>query len=392
MTAIADEKILLEILELAMKLISIPAISVGERLNIVAIGECYEFIVAYLKNAGLRLIEFKGDGTIPGLYADCSKNENDSLMGKILIAGHYDRVAPEVPEQMNPVIEGSWLKGRGSADMLTVVATMMVFMKELKKQKNSEFVPIGLLLVGNEESGEADYWGTPHILGKLKNDYEYIPEIIIAGERTGEGDTPYSFLEIKNRGLIRISCNAYAEAAHSALVTNLSAIEKILYLKDILNDKFPKPLDNYWKSSFQISYLIAGEVGNFNTLPSIAKAGFEIRPIPEDDMQELIKILKRHADDLGADLLFINNEKGVSTPKDNKWVKKLLNAIAYVNGGNRDDYIGKGKLPGTQARFAPNGCAGVVFGQCGIGPHTKNEAHYIPSILPYYRIINKLIE
>jgi hypothetical protein len=50
--------------------------------------------------------------------------------------------------------------------------------------------------------------------------------------------------------------------------------------------------------------------------------------------------------------------------------------------------LGK-KLPGTSARFAPRG-QGVVWGQSGVGPHAKNEAHYIPSIEPYYRSLNEL--
>ena len=47
------------------------------------------------------------------------------------------------------------------------------------------------------------------------------------------------------------------------------------------------------------------------------------------------------------------------------------------------------KLPGTSARFAPGGQA-VVWGQSGIGPHAKDERHYIPSIEPYYNSLNEL--
>jgi hypothetical protein len=46
------------------------------------------------------------------------------------------------------------------------------------------------------------------------------------------------------------------------------------------------------------------------------------------------------------------------------------------------------KLPGTSARFAPGGQA-VVWGQSGIGPHAKNEQHFIPSIEPHYNILNE---
>ncbi len=54
----------------------------------------------------------------------------------------------------------------------------------------------------------------------------------------------------------------------------------------------------------------------------------------------------------------------------------------------REPRLGK-KLPGTSARFAPGGQA-VVWGQSGIGPHAKEERHYIPSIEPYYRSLTEL--
>ena len=44
------------------------------------------------------------------------------------------------------------------------------------------------------------------------------------------------------------------------------------------------------------------------------------------------------------------------------------------------------KLPGTSARFAPRG-QGVVWGQTGIGPHAKDERHFVPSIDGYYRAL-----
>ena len=44
---------------------------------------------------------------------------------------------------------------------------------------------------------------------------------------------------------------------------------------------------------------------------------------------------------------------------------------------------------GTSARFAPNGQA-VVWGQSGLGPHAKDERHFIPSIEPYYKALNEL--
>ena len=48
--------------------------------------------------------------------------------------------------------------------------------------------------------------------------------------------------------------------------------------------------------------------------------------------------------------------------------------------------IGK-KKPGSSARFAPGGNQ-VVWGQSGIGPHSREERHFIPSIEPYMRVLD----
>ena len=50
--------------------------------------------------------------------------------------------------------------------MKTVVATYLVWMKDTMKS-GKPFPNIALLLVGNEENGEAEVWGTPHVLKAL---------------------------------------------------------------------------------------------------------------------------------------------------------------------------------------------------------------------------------
>ena len=71
-------------------------------------------------------------------------------------------------------------------------------------------------------------------------------------------------------------------------------------------------------------------------------------------------------------------------------VKQASLALSGAGGAVEagEPRIGK-KLPGTSARFAPGGQA-VVWGQSGLGPHAKDERHYIPSIEPYYKSLNEL--
>ncbi len=73
-------------------------------------------------------------------------------------------------------------------------------------------------------------------------------------------------------------------------------------------------------------------------------------------------------------------ENGIACAPDNAYLLALIQAVRQASG--EEPRLGR-KLPGTSARFAPAG-QGIVWGQSGLGPHAKDERHYIPSIQPYY--------
>ena len=90
--------------------------------------------------------------------------------------------------------------------MKTVVATYLVWMKDMCRGDSRSHPNIALLLVGNEENGEAEAWGTPHVLKELgdRDGRPYIPSLFIAGERTGEkGDELFGEICVENRGVMR---------------------------------------------------------------------------------------------------------------------------------------------------------------------------------------------
>jgi hypothetical protein len=78
-------------------------------------------------------------------------------------------------------------------------------------------------------------------------------------------------------------------------------------------------------------------------------------------------------------------ENGIACDPENSYLTALIQAVKQASGN--EPPIGR-KLPGTSARFAPAG-QGVVWGQSGLAPHARDERHYIPSILPYYRALDE---
>ncbi len=386
-----------EILDLAQQLIRIPGVTAcpDERLD--EVHRTGSLVDDYLRNAGLNVKYF--DGKYPAVYATFPKI-GDQESGKkpdspitnnsasILLTGHFDVVEPEPDDsQFIPRIEGDYLWGRGAADMKTVVATYMVWMKDTMKS-GTPYPNIALMLVGNEENGESEAWGTPHLLKEL----DLTPSLFIAGERTGEkGNELFGEICVENRGVMRFDVIARGAKGHSGVAGTGDLSEKLINARMALNEIFAKHLTlkaaDGWQSQAKFPFINVGTVGVYNVTAAEGILGVEIRPIPQDDTSALRSEVDAYCVENGLEAKFTVMENGVACDRNNPALLALIEAVKQASGG-QEARIGR-KLPGTSARFAPGGQA-VVWGQSGVGPHAKNEAHYIPSIEPYYRSLNEL--
>ncbi len=382
-----------EILDLAQQLIRIPSVTACPNERLDEVHRAASLVYDYLTSAGLDVKYF--DGKYPAVYArfphppsSSPTGKGDKAEGEILLTGHFDVVEPEPDDsQFTPRIEGDYLHGRGAADMKTVVATYLVWMKDTLKTGKS-YPNIALLLVGNEENGEAEAWGTPHVLKELA----LTPSLFIAGERTGEkGNELFGEICVENRGVMRFDVIARGAKAHSGVAGSGDLSEKLIAARSALNDLFAQHLTlkatDGWQSQAKFPFISVGTPGVYNVTAAEGVLGVEIRPIPQDDVLGLRAAVEAYCQSNGLEVHFSVMENGVACSPDNPALQALIEAVRQASGG-AEPKIGK-KLPGTSARFAPGGQA-VVWGQSGVGPHAKNEAHYIPSIQPYYDALNAL--
>jgi succinyl-diaminopimelate desuccinylase len=376
-----------EILDLAQQLIRIPSVTASPNERLDEVHRAGSLIDDYLRNAGLDVKFF--DGKYPAVYATFKPSTLN--LQPILLTGHFDVVEPEPDDsQFIPRIEGDYLWGRGAADMKTVVATYMVWMKDalrVAKSVDLELPNISLLLVGNEENGEAEAWGTPHVLKELKLQ----PSLFIAGERTGEkGDELFGEICVENRGVMRFDVIALGAKGHSGVAGTGDLSEKLISARSALNEIFAKHLtlksSDGWQSQAKFPFINVGTTGIYNVTASEGILGVEIRPIPQDNIFGLRSAVETYCKENNLDVHFSVMENGVACDPNNQALKMLKEAVKLASG--QEAKIGK-KLPGTSARFAPNGQA-VVWGQSGLGPHAKDERHFIPSIEPYYKALNEL--
>lgn len=373
-----------EIVDLARQLIRIPSVTACPDERYDEVHRAGALVHDYLQNAGLDVKYF--NGKYPAVYASFP---NASHKNQILLTGHFDVVEPEPDDsQFIPRVEGDYLWGRGAADMKTVVATYLTWMKDiLRTGKPDSYPNIALMLVGNEENGEAESWGTPHVLKELGLQ----PALFIAGERTGEKGTEL-FGEVcpENRGVMRFDVIARGVKGHSGIAGTGDLSEKLISARAVLSEIFARHLTlkspNGWQSQAKFPFINVGTPGVYNITAAEGILGVEIRPIPQDDTFKLKQDVEAYCQENQLELRMNVMENGVACSPDNPAFLALLKAVGNASG--QEPRVGR-KLPGTSARFAPAGQA-VVWGQTGIGPHARDERHYIPSILPYYRALDQL--
>jgi succinyl-diaminopimelate desuccinylase len=374
-----------DIVELSQQLIRFPTVTVGESIRFDVVKEAADFIVGWLKAGGVEVRRFdKGD--YPAILAGFPGQMNVPVM----LSGHYDVVAPEPDDgQFVPRIEGDYLWGRGSADMKTVVATYMVWLRD-KVAAGPPYPRMNLLLVGNEETGELEPMGSGHVLGQLATE-GYQPDIFIAGERTEEQGTDlWGLVCTQNRGITRFQVSSRGVRGHSGMTPQAADLtQKLIRTRAFLTAISEKYLTlsekSAWYSQIRFPFVQVGLPGVYNITPDYGVLGVEIRAIPSDPLDKFMEEFEAFAVENDLEISDKVDEPGSACMNSNPYLEKLVNAIEIASG---NEVVIGNKMAGTSARFAPNG-DGVVWGQSGIGPHSSEERHYIPSIDPYYQALDQ---
>ena len=380
-----------EIVDLAKQLIRIPSVTNAPpgQLRLDEVHRAATLIYDYLRQAELEVKIFD-KGKYPAVLATFPGQSRAPVM----LCGHFDVVAPDPDDsQFDPTLDGDYLRGRGAADMKTVVATYLVWMKDARR-RTATFPGVSLLLVGNEEIGEGEPVGTPHVLREFLEEDGYAPQLLIAGERTGErGDELMGEVCLENRGLVRLEISVRGERGHTGMAAApLDLSVRLFRARDELMSLLEKRLtlkgDGGWQSQVRFPFVRVGEDGIFNVTAGRGILGIEIRPIPQDRISNLVSEIRDYCRRLALELEVVAAEDGIVCRRDNPLLGQLLQSVREASG--HDPVLGR-KLPATSARFAPGG-QGVVWGQTGIGPHAAEERHFLPSIAPYYRALNLLGE
>ncbi len=316
-------------IEILERLIGFESVSRRSNLNLI------DFVGNYLNDYGIQsTLAFNQENDRANLYATIGSDDK----GGVMLSGHTD-VVPVTGQDWNS--DPFDLKrtddkviGRGSCDMKGFIACVLAAVPQMLEQRLS--TPIHLAFSYDEEIGCV---GVRDLVDKLKQ-FEILPEFGVIGEptsmRTVIGHKGKQSFRVAFKGL---SC-------HSAFIDDgINAVEYaaelILFIKH-MNQRLKDQgrTDSGYKvehTTFHTGVIQGGTA--LNIVPNHCQFDFEIRNLPQDDIDSLVeqiqtfafgeilpKMRKRH-DQCEIEFKPLSAYPGLHTHSDSNCVK-LMDAIS----------------------------------------------------------------
>ena len=260
------------------RLIGFESVSRNSNLNLI------EFVRNYLSDYGIQsTLAFNKDDDRANLYATIGPDDR----GGVMLSGHTDVV---------PVVGQDWssdpfrLKqtedrviGRGACDMKGFIASVLAVVPKMTEKPLQ--TPIHLAFSYDEEIGCV---GVQDLVDKLKH-FEVLPRLGVIGEPT----SMRTVVGHKGKRSFRVVLTGLS--CHSAFITDgVNAVEfaaeLIVYIKQ-MNQKLKD--QGRTDSGYQVNHttfhtgVINGGTA-LNIVPKQCHFDFEIRHLPQDDIDDLV--------------------------------------------------------------------------------------------------------
>ncbi|MCH8518833.1 M20/M25/M40 family metallo-hydrolase [Candidatus Gracilibacteria bacterium] len=243
----------------------------------------------------------------------------------IILNGHLDVVPPSEDGQFEPYEKDGKIFARGSGDMKSGVALMMVLMKEIL-EKNYQDKRVSLMITSDEELGGEDGVKKLVEFGYIARDCILIPDSGSVLEIT-----------IAEKGIVDIDVEITGKAAHSSRPwLGDNAIEKTMQLYRELKNTFEESdkltLQNeYWGSTVELT-MISGGVAT-NVIPDSVNAHFNIRLTETyEDTEQFLKSLESIITKYSGTITSIQQGGLVYTPEETQILQKYLGIARNITG------------------------------------------------------------
>ena len=377
-----DKKKKEEIIEICRNLIKIQTINPpGNEQKLV------DYCQVFLKQIGAEIEVIQHSPTRSSLIAEWKGNSTGK---QFLFVGHTDTVPPgDIEKWTNDpfagIVEGGKIFGRGASDMKSGIATLLSVLMNLKEKRPENTIIFAL--TADEESGGL---GARSLLNKtdiLKPDFIMFPE------------PTNNQISIAEKGALWLRLMTYGKIAHASMPDmGVNAIEKMIKgLNTIdLNQFNTETHDLLGTFTTAITTFKSGI--KINVIPDQCELQMDIRTLPGQDQQEIIKAINKKFNQIAdADPFFnfqieiINQRPGIESDRNQPFVRKMIEQIREVK--QNAECIGV-KYFTDGAILVPH--FKVPFIICGPGDpgqaHSVDEYVDINELFDSYRIYDHLLK
>jgi len=227
-----------------------------------------------------------------------------------------------------PVIRNGRVYGRGSEDNGQSIVSSLFAAKVIKESGKTPNYSFGVVFVSDEEVGSK--YGIQHLLKQnifKKDDLIIVPD---AGSPNGNR------IEIAEKGILWLKFIVRGVQTHASKPEGINAAREaakfIIELDRSLHKKFRRRnrLFNPPVSTFEPTKR-EKNVDNVNTIPGLDVSYMDCRIIPDYDIDEVVKYVKKIKEKYkSVELEIIQKESSPPTPEDSEVVMLLSKAIEKV--------------------------------------------------------------
>ncbi|BDR54037.1 succinyl-diaminopimelate desuccinylase [Bombiscardovia apis] len=343
----------------------------------------------------------------------------------LAISGHMDVVDVNMnnwhtdPFVLTEAEDGDTYYGRGSTDMKSGLAAMIISMIELKRENTPLKGTLKFLVTAGEEVGQ------PGAERLTSEGYMKGVDALIIGEPSGYAGV------YANKGELDLKIKVKGRAAHSSMpAMGINAVEALLEVLDQIKDEMHQRMDGVTNpvlggTVFNIDTIHGGN--QVNAIPADAEAEINIRIIPELDNETILSIVNGVIDrfnasskaqvsmDVDMDIIPIIGDKNCRlvklaqeiapdhmsqfplSDKELEQARATAKMMGFEYVPNQLPVIGVSG--GTDAsKFLidqPNGFSYLTFGPGSNTPHQDNEwvskAMYLDFINIYKELISQYL-
>ena len=358
----SDEDITEEILSLTKELVRFPT----TKEQPAQLRRCADFVKRYFKGTGLIVDEMEREGK-PTVLVSFRK----TLTPQVLLLGHLDVV--EASAGMFTAVERDGrLWGRGTDDMKSQDAALMVLMKHLARR--GERRDIMLAFTSDEEIGGKDG-------ARLLVEKGVRPEVVFAPDAgTDMG------VVTKEKGILHLKLIFKGKSTHGSRPwLGENAIEKAIDAYQKIKALFPPTTEeDRWKPTVNLGMLRGGEA--VNQVPDRAELCLDFRYTGVTSEEEILRKVERIAP---VEKEVISRGAPVDPPDDNPWVRRWLSSAKEALGRTLEVQYAHGAS--DLRHFADVGIPGFLCDIPGEGAHSQEEYTEISGIAPYYRVLEHFV-